>query len=143
MPIFLYFIRGTPTTAWLLPSDALSVPGIRTGEPRPAEKQNVCTTAVPSSRPWEPFLNEDYCMASDWHCHFAKFIVPNLTLPVPTCLFLCLTYASLQSNLISLSVLYHRQELEAARMLEREHIYVFLLLMLFLNMNFIIRLPKH
>ena len=39
--IFLYFIRGTPTTAWLLPSGAMSAPGIRTGEPRAAEKRNM------------------------------------------------------------------------------------------------------
>ena len=43
MPIFLYFIRGTPTTAWLLPSGAMSAPGTRTGEPRATEKWNVQT----------------------------------------------------------------------------------------------------
>ena len=50
MPIFLYIIRGTPTTAWLLPSGAMSAPGIRTGEPRASKKQNG-HTAVPPGRP--------------------------------------------------------------------------------------------
>ena len=34
MPILLYFIHGTSTTAWLLPSGAMSAPRIRTGETR-------------------------------------------------------------------------------------------------------------
>ena len=40
MPILLYFLCGMPTTAWLLPSSAMSVPGIRTGEPQDAKKRN-------------------------------------------------------------------------------------------------------
>ena len=41
--IFLYFICGMPTTAWLLPSGAMSTPGIRTSKPQAAEKRNVRT----------------------------------------------------------------------------------------------------
>ena len=43
VPIFLYFICGTPTTASLLPSGAMSAPRIQTSEPRAAEKWNVRT----------------------------------------------------------------------------------------------------
>ena len=42
MPIVLYFIWGTPVTAWLAERCHVH-PGIRTGEPRAAEKQNVRT----------------------------------------------------------------------------------------------------
>ena len=42
MPIFLYFICGTPTTAWLLPSGAMSAPGIPAGVPQ-ASEVDVCT----------------------------------------------------------------------------------------------------
>ena len=48
MPIFLYFIRGMPATAWPLPSSAMSAPGIRTANPRPPRsgtcELNHCTT---------------------------------------------------------------------------------------------------
>uniref|UniRef100_A0A9L0SVW3 Guanine nucleotide-binding protein subunit alpha n=1 Tax=Equus caballus TaxID=9796 RepID=A0A9L0SVW3_HORSE len=43
VPIFLYFLCGTPTTAWLLPTSAMSAPRIRTSEPQAAEKPNVQT----------------------------------------------------------------------------------------------------
>ena len=36
-------LRGTSTTAWLLPSSAMSAPGIRTGEPGAPEKWNMRT----------------------------------------------------------------------------------------------------
>ena len=39
VPIFLYFIRGTLSTAWLLPSSAMSAPGIQTSEPGAAEAE--------------------------------------------------------------------------------------------------------
>ena len=45
MPIFLYFVRGLPTTARLLPSGAMFPPGIRSGQPRrtPGHHQNMRT----------------------------------------------------------------------------------------------------
>ena len=51
MPIFLYFIRGTPTTAWLLPSGAMSSPGIQTGERWAAEAEHVHLPATLAARP--------------------------------------------------------------------------------------------
>ena len=43
MFVFLSFIRGMPATAWLLPSSAMSAPGIQTGKPQAAEKRNMQT----------------------------------------------------------------------------------------------------
>ena len=51
MPIFLYFICGTPTTAWLLPSGAMLAPGIQTGEPWAAEAERANLTAATPGRP--------------------------------------------------------------------------------------------
>ena len=54
MPIFLYFICGTPTTAWLLQSEAMSAPGIRTSEPQAAKLERANLTTAPPGRPPEP-----------------------------------------------------------------------------------------
>ena len=55
MPILLYFIRGMPTTAWLLPSGAMSAPGIRTGEARAAEVERPNLTTAPPGRPLKSY----------------------------------------------------------------------------------------
>ena len=57
MPIFLHLIRGTPTTAWLLPSGAKSSPGIRTGEPRAAKVERTRLTPAPPAGPWIHLLH--------------------------------------------------------------------------------------
>ena len=49
MPIFLYFICGTPTAAWL----AMSSPGIRISEPRATEAERGHLTAAPLGWPQE------------------------------------------------------------------------------------------
>ena len=59
MPIFLYFIRGMPTTAWLLPSSATSAPGILTVAPQAAKKRNVRTlTSAPQGWPLPGFFHK-------------------------------------------------------------------------------------
>ena len=54
MPIFLYFICVTPTTAWLAIS-AMSARGIQTGAPQATEVEHVPLTTVPPGRPRSPF----------------------------------------------------------------------------------------
>ena len=56
MPIFLYFLRGTPITAWLLPSGAMSAPGIQTGELQATEAERVHLTTGPPGRPLSFFF---------------------------------------------------------------------------------------
>ena len=51
VPVFLYFICGIPTTAWLLPSGAMSAPWIRTGEPLATQAERAHLTAVPPGQP--------------------------------------------------------------------------------------------
>ena len=50
MPIFLYFMCGTPTTAGLL-CGAMSAPGIQTGKPQAAEAERVHLTTAPPRQP--------------------------------------------------------------------------------------------
>ena len=50
VPIVLYFISGTPTTAWLA-SGAMSAPGIHTGKPLATEAERAHSTTAPLGRP--------------------------------------------------------------------------------------------
>uniref|UniRef100_A0A9L0SN25 E3 ubiquitin-protein ligase MARCHF3 n=1 Tax=Equus caballus TaxID=9796 RepID=A0A9L0SN25_HORSE len=50
VPIFLYFICGTPTTAWV-PTRAMSAPRIRTNEPQAAKAERAHLTTAPLGWP--------------------------------------------------------------------------------------------
>ena len=73
MPIFLYLIHGTPPTAWLLPSSAMSAPQIWTGEPRPTRSRtcelNCCATGP---APRHHFLLLVFPRALQPYCHRRK-----------------------------------------------------------------------
>ena len=51
VPIFLCFRCGMPTTAWLLPSGAMSTPGMRSYDPWAAKVEHAHLTTVPPGGP--------------------------------------------------------------------------------------------
>ena len=55
VPIFLYFICGTPATAWLAKLRVVP-PGISTGEPRAAEADSANLTTMPLGGTQEDIL---------------------------------------------------------------------------------------
>ena len=77
MPIFLCFICGTPITAWLLPSGAMSALGIRTGEPRDAKAERAHLTAATPNRPLTSHFQICICKChSEAGCENRKQPVP-------------------------------------------------------------------
>ena len=61
VPIRLYFIHEMPTTAWFLPSGAVSAPGIRTSEPLASEAECAHLITVPPGWPQGVMLYVTFC----------------------------------------------------------------------------------